>query len=87
MTWSASLIDVLIVDGKILEAVMAIRESPGVHCLEDALVAFDARYASLRSESPERFTQSNREYWMNFHTTGPQPPMAEPGTLPDEMDL
>jgi len=82
--WTA--IDASIVASKKIEAVKAIKELAGFG-LKDALVAFYERYALLRSEAPERFDRSNREYWTDFYTDGPQPLMAEPDTLPDWTDL
>ena len=82
--WAA--IDASVVASNKIEAVKAIKERAGFG-LQDALVAFYERYALLRAEAPERFDLSNREYWTDFYTDGPQPPMAEPGTLPDWIDL
>jgi hypothetical protein len=79
-------IDVAIFDNRILEAVKGIRVLAKLTLVE-AQIAFYERYELLRSEAPERFTRTNREYWSNFYTDGPQPPMAEPGTMPDWTDL
>jgi hypothetical protein len=82
--WPA--IDASIVASKKIEALKAIKEM--AECsLNEALIVFYERYAMLRGETPERFDRSNREYWTDFYTDGPQPPMAEPGTLPEMFDL
>lgn len=82
--WAA--IDAAIVANRKIEAIKAIRDLAEVS-LNDALAAFYGRYAFLRAEAPEQFEHSNQEYWTDFYTNGPQPSMAEPGTLPDWPDL
>jgi hypothetical protein len=82
--WAA--IDADIVANRMLHALEEIRALAGCS-LSEALITFYERYARLRAETPERFALSNRDYWKGFYTTGPNPPMAEPGTLPDLEDL
>lgn len=79
-------IDPAIFANQILPALKEIK-SLAECSLNEAACTFYERYAKLRAEAPERFVCTNRDYWRNFYTDGPQPPAAEPGTLPDLEDL
>jgi hypothetical protein len=79
-------IDAAIFANQILAALKEIR-SLAECSLTEATGIFYERYAKLRAEAPERFVCANRDYWRGFYTNGPQPPMAESGTLPDLEDL
>jgi hypothetical protein len=79
-------IDAAIVANLIIPAIKEIKVLAHRN-LSEALGIFYDRYAKLRAEVPERFVRSNRDYWRDFSTDGPSPPMAEPGTLPHLEDL
>jgi hypothetical protein len=63
--WPA--IDAAIVANLKLPAIKDIRAVTGCS-LSEALGIFYERYAKLRTESPERFDCSDREYWEGFHS-------------------
>lgn len=78
-------IDIALFANQIIPALKQIKVLTGASLPEACGILYE-RYAKLRSEMPDRFVCSNREYWVNFYTDGPPPPMSE-SPMPDMFDL
>ncbi|MFE9631598.1 hypothetical protein [Streptomyces sp. NPDC006463] len=56
-----------ILAGRILPGIKAMREHLGCS-LQDAFLAFYARYEVLQRERPEAFTMAPEGYWVGFYS-------------------
>ncbi|MER5730967.1 hypothetical protein ABT084_22035 [Streptomyces sp. NPDC002138] len=64
---SISIADSEILAGRIIHGIKAMREHLGCS-LQDAFLAFHARYEALRLEEPDAFTVAPGEYWTGFYS-------------------